>query len=57
MEIKSPCRQICRYDENKVCVGCYRTMKEIVGWIDYTDKQKLEVWKKIGKRRKGEWDV
>lgn len=56
MEIKSPCRNICRYDENKVCVGCYRTMDEITHWIDYTPEEKLEVWRKIGKRKRGEWD-
>jgi len=52
MEVKSPCRLICRYDENKMCVGCYRIMQEIVDWVSYTDQEKLEVWKKI-KERKG----
>jgi predicted Fe-S protein YdhL (DUF1289 family) len=53
MEVKSPCKLICRYDDNKMCVGCYRTMDEIVNWINYTDHEKLEVWKKIRERKKG----
>ena len=53
MTITSPCKLICRYDEDGTCIGCRRTREEIMNWISYDDKQKLEVWKKIRLRRSG----
>lgn len=47
-KIKSPCTGDCKYDENKVCVSCKRTMYEIVNWIDFSDEEKLLVFKRIG---------
>ena len=47
-KIKSPCTGDCKYDENKVCVSCRRTMYEIVNWIDFSDEEKLLVFKRIG---------
>ena len=52
MSVKSPCRLVCKYDENKVCIGCLRTMEEIVNWTEYSDQQKLEVWRNIRERKK-----
>ena len=43
MKIKSPCIDKCKYDENKVCVGCHRTMIEIVNWPEFSDEKKLEI--------------
>ncbi len=45
--IKNPCRQICKYDQNGVCIGCRRTMKEAAGWINFSDAEKADVMKKI----------
>jgi hypothetical protein len=28
----SPCNDICTLDEVNVCIGCRRTLDEIVGW-------------------------
>lgn len=28
----SPCIQVCRLDEKQVCLGCRRTLDEIVAW-------------------------
>ena len=50
-EIKSPCKSICKYDKNRICMGCYRTTKEIVGWIKMTDEEKLVVLDNINMRR------
>jgi len=27
---KSPCIGVCKLDENKICIGCKRTIKEIM---------------------------
>jgi predicted Fe-S protein YdhL (DUF1289 family) len=53
MSIASPCKLICRYDDDGTCVGCRRNKEEIMNWIVYDDRQKLEVWKKIRMRRSG----
>jgi len=49
-KIKSPCTNDCKYDENKICVSCKRSMYEIVNWIDFSDKEKLDVLKRIKKK-------
>lgn len=54
MAIASPCKLICRYDNNGMCIGCRRNKEEIMNWINYDDRQKLEVWKKIRMRRNGD---
>ncbi len=46
--IKNPCTGDCKYDENKICVSCNRSMFEIVSWTDFTDEKKITVLKRIG---------
>jgi predicted Fe-S protein YdhL (DUF1289 family) len=46
-EIKSPCKLICKYNEEGICIGCKRNRQEITKWPDYTDDEKLEVYQKI----------
>ena len=50
--IESPCISVCRY-EDEVCVGCGRTVDDIVNWYDMTDKQKQAVLNRIEKESKG----
>jgi predicted Fe-S protein YdhL (DUF1289 family) len=49
-EIKSPCRLICKYNEEGVCVGCKRSRKEIVEWPEYTQEEKIGIYGKIIER-------
>jgi uncharacterized protein len=49
-EVKSPCRLICKYNEEGICMGCKRNREEIIKWPNYTDEEKLEVFKKIIER-------
>ncbi len=53
MPVPSPCKLICRYDEDEFCIGCRRNRQEITNWIIMTDNQKLEVYKKIKSRKAG----
>jgi hypothetical protein len=40
-DIPSPCTSVCTIDqETGLCVGCYRTLDEIAGWIDLSTEQK-----------------
>ena len=50
--IESPCISICRM-ENEVCVGCGRTVDDIVNWYDMTDDEKQAVLNRLEKKEKG----
>ena len=45
-EIKNPCIGVCKYDD-KVCIGCYRSMKETANWKNYNIDEKQQVLKNI----------
>ena len=47
-EVESPCISVCRY-ENEVCVGCGRTVEEVVNWFDMSDKEKQAVLDRLNK--------
>ena len=47
-EVESPCISVCRY-ENEVCVGCGRTVEEVVNWYDMSDKEKQAVLDRLNK--------
>lgn len=49
--LTSPCINICKLDENKICIGCYRTIDEIANWTKYTDKVKLQIISELENRR------
>jgi len=51
-KIKSPCTDNCKYNEEKVCVSCKRTMYEIVDWPDFSDKEKSEILIRIKSKYK-----
>lgn len=36
---KSPCVRNCCLDEQDVCLGCGRTVTEIVGWSHFSDSE------------------
>lgn len=51
-QIESPCISVCRY-ENEVCVGCGRTVEEVVEWYNFTDEQKQTVLNRLEKESEG----
>ncbi|MFA3790099.1 DUF1289 domain-containing protein [Aliiglaciecola sp. SL4] len=54
--IDSPCIRNCCLDQNDVCVGCCRSIEEILAWGSANEQQKasilLEVEKRKGQRNK-----
>jgi predicted Fe-S protein YdhL (DUF1289 family) len=50
--IESPCISVCRY-QDEVCVGCGRTVDEVVEWYDMTDDEKQAVLNRLEKDSKG----
>jgi len=41
--VPSPCVRNCCLDENDICVGCRRSISEIVGWSAATEDEKREI--------------
>ncbi len=50
-EVDSPCVACCRLNEDKVCVGCYRHMDEIVDWRKKTPEQYQQIALNIQQRK------
>lgn len=49
--VESPCVASCRLNSDKLCVGCYRHISEIVDWNKRTDEQNIEILQKVAKRK------
>lgn len=41
--IESPCIAVCRLDDDKICVGCGRSVDEIMEWKKSTTERKREI--------------
>jgi|GEM_PF-768833 len=51
-EIPSPCIGVCKLDpQTQLCIGCYRTIKEIAGWREYSAEQKSIVLQELPERQ------
>lgn len=51
--IESPCIDVCELDSDFVCIGCGRTIDEVLKWPEYTDDQKQAVLDRLfGKKEK-----
>jgi hypothetical protein len=47
--VVSPCINICKLDSDFVCIGCGRTIDEVLKWSEYADEQKKAVLDRIFK--------
>ena len=50
-EIESPCVRNCCLDDKDVCLGCFRTLGEILAWGEASDDRKREILVQAAKRR------
>ncbi len=48
----NPCIHVCTLDDNKICLGCYRSAEEVRNWFRYTDEQKKETLRNSEIRRR-----
>ena len=48
----SPCVRKCCLDEHDICVGCLRSMQEIMQWANATDAQKEQILYQVKLRKK-----
>jgi predicted Fe-S protein YdhL (DUF1289 family) len=52
-EVPSPCDSVCAIDpDSGYCIGCFRTLDEIAGWIGLDAAARLAVWDAIDERKK-----
>jgi len=49
--VPSPCVSVCRMHEHTgLCLGCFRTIDEIVAWGRQSDATRRDVWQHIVRR-------
>ncbi|MDX2463080.1 MAG: DUF1289 domain-containing protein [Porticoccus sp.] len=48
--VPSPCVSICSMNEEELCIGCYRTAKEIREWLLMEDDERMDVISKSAER-------
>lgn len=50
-ETPSPCVNICRMDDNnRYCIGCWRSLDEIQRWSSMTDAERVTVMAQLESR-------
>ncbi|MRX06943.1 DUF1289 domain-containing protein [Pseudoduganella sp. FT25W] len=50
--VPSPCVSLCKMDmERRYCMGCLRTIEEIIAWSKADDAYKRAVWAELPLRR------
>ena len=42
-EVTSPCVRNCCLDDNSICLGCFRSMDEILQWRDASESQQAAI--------------
>ncbi|WP_082173481.1 DUF1289 domain-containing protein [Vibrio sp. VPAP30] len=56
--IPNPCIRHCCLDQDDICLGCYRSLDEILRWSQSTNEQRHEILRACTQRkveRKGRW--
>ena len=41
--IQTPCVRNCCLDENDICLGCYRSISEIIAWGTASEAERSEI--------------
>ncbi len=49
--VPSPCVRLCTLDDDDICVGCFRSIEEIMQWTRLDNSEKLEVLQRCDTRR------
>ncbi|XUY25543.1 DUF1289 domain-containing protein [Agrobacterium sp. rho-8.1] len=49
--METPCINVCSLDpDDGLCVGCYRTIDEIMGWSGYGDAARSAIMNELANR-------
>ena len=49
--VESPCVRNCCLDDDDICMGCHRTIREICDWHSASAEQRREILKRCEERR------
>jgi predicted Fe-S protein YdhL (DUF1289 family) len=49
--IKSPCTRHCTLNEDDICVGCFRSLNDILNWQTSSNQEKADIVEKALKRQ------
>lgn len=50
--IATPCIQVCAIDgASGLCLGCYRTLKEVATWARFSDAERSEIMAGLAARQ------
>ena len=55
--VKSPCISVCAVDERDICMGCFRSVREITDWSEYSEDEKREVVVAANARMKARYNL
>ncbi|MDP2560461.1 DUF1289 domain-containing protein [Psychrobium sp. 1_MG-2023] len=55
-KVNNPCVSNCCLDEQDTCLGCFRTLDEILGWHSMSDEQKTGTLKRCQVRQQQKYD-
>jgi predicted Fe-S protein YdhL (DUF1289 family) len=47
----SPCIRNCCLDDNDICLGCLRTLKEICAWANLDSKERELIMEQVNSRK------
>ena len=50
-EIESPCTGICKLDERQLCIGCLRSIDEIITWPSADREARERILRAVAGRR------
>jgi predicted Fe-S protein YdhL (DUF1289 family) len=48
--VPSPCVDICRLDDQGLCIGCRRTIEEIAEWSRASEARRREILRELAAR-------
>lgn len=54
--IQSPCIGTCTVGPDGLCVGCFRSVDEIAGWLSFSADQRQSIMKALPDRAHGLFD-
>jgi predicted Fe-S protein YdhL (DUF1289 family) len=49
-KVHSPCVNACALDNNDLCLGCYRSVDEIMLWTQMNNEERRDVLRKAAER-------
>ena len=49
-ESASPCRNVCKLNDEGVCLGCYRTLGEIAIWSSASSEERRLILERVRER-------